>query len=191
MKPSFLLPRLSMVAVATCLGIVTLPTAARASVLITLIESGGNVNVIGGGTINLTGLTFSFNSSGSGSLVANEGVVFVGDFSDIVVYDGATGPTNFGSGGFSFPTSTTGSMFGIRGNNSRIAVPLGYVNTTLSGSATWTSASFVSLGLTPGTYTWNWGSGATAESYSGRSKLRGMPRKASALEPKPQKKWAS
>jgi len=40
-------------------------------------------------------------------------------------------------------------------------VPHGYSSgTVLSGSLTWNNASFASLGVTRGTYTWTWGTGA-------------------------------
>jgi len=40
-------------------------------------------------------------------------------------------------------------------------VPQGYVSgTPLSDTATYNSATFGSLGVTPGTYVWTWGTGA-------------------------------
>ena len=35
----------------------------------------------------------------------------------------------------------------------------------LSSTATWANQSFVSLGVTPGSYTWNWGSGAHSDFF--------------------------
>ena len=35
----------------------------------------------------------------------------------------------------------------------------------LSDTATWDDTTISGLGLTPGTYTWTWGSGATADSF--------------------------
>jgi hypothetical protein len=48
-----------------------------------------------------------------------------------------------------------------------LGVPVGYVSgTALSDSMTSDSATFASLGVTPGTYTWTWGSGADADSFT-------------------------
>jgi hypothetical protein len=48
-----------------------------------------------------------------------------------------------------------------------IIVPAGYASgTALSGSVTYVCQTFASLGLTPGTYTYTWGSGPTADSLA-------------------------
>ncbi|MGH8117014.1 MAG: PEP-CTERM sorting domain-containing protein [Rhodanobacteraceae bacterium] len=40
-------------------------------------------------------------------------------------------------------------------------MPVGYASdSTLSSSSTWDNANFASLGVTPATYTWTWGTGA-------------------------------
>jgi hypothetical protein len=55
-------------------------------------------------------------------------------------------------------TTGTGDIVGIGGV--QLLVPSGYVSgTALSSSATWNSATFASLGVTPGTYFWTWGTG--------------------------------
>jgi hypothetical protein len=56
-------------------------------------------------------------------------------------------------------TTGTGDIVGIGGV--QLLVPFGYVSgTVLSGSATYNNATFSSLGVTPGTYFWTWGTGA-------------------------------
>ena len=47
-----------------------------------------------------------------------------------------------------------------------LEVPSGYVSgVTLSNTTTWDNTTISGMGLTPGTYSWTWGSGATADSY--------------------------
>jgi hypothetical protein len=48
-----------------------------------------------------------------------------------------------------------------------LVVPSGYIsNTALLDSSTYDNATFASLGITPGTYTWTWGTGVHADSFT-------------------------
>jgi hypothetical protein len=50
---------------------------------------------------------------------------------------------------------------GIFGHQGDIFLPTSYVSGhSLSDTATWNTQTFSSLGLTPGTYEWTWGTGA-------------------------------
>lgn len=85
---------------------------------------------------------------------------------DFDAYSSVSGPTNFGGAGSTLATNSSGDVFGIGGNNGNLRVPDGYqAGNTLSATMTFNSATFASLGLTPGTYVWNWGSGAHADSF--------------------------
>jgi hypothetical protein len=79
---------------------------------------------------------------------------------------GVTGPANFGSGAFRVANSGSGSIVGIDlSATPAVVVPSAYVSgSAISGTATWTGQTFLSLGVTPGTYTWTWGAGANADS---------------------------
>jgi hypothetical protein len=48
-----------------------------------------------------------------------------------------------------------------------LGVPVGYVSGSSLGTSTdtWDDATFASLGVTPGIYTWTWGSGTDADSF--------------------------
>jgi hypothetical protein len=49
----------------------------------------------------------------------------------------------------------------------QLFVPSGYVSrTALSDNSTYDSATFASLGLTPGSYVWSWGKGADADTFT-------------------------
>ena len=82
-----------------------------------------------------------------------------------------TGPTNFGSGDSQIVASSgSGDLVGITGVGAlggTLALPKNYVSgAALSDTSTYDNATFASLGVTPGTYTWTWGTGATADSFA-------------------------
>jgi hypothetical protein len=131
---------------------------------IRLDQVGANVVATGSGAINLTGLTlfgggFNFNLA---LVQGSNGTIQTGPtgFVSFHVYSGFTGPTSFGSGGQFFANTGSGDIVGVFNAPSEgIVLPQGYVsNAPLSDSMTFNSATFASLGLTPGTYRWTWGS---------------------------------
>jgi hypothetical protein len=64
-------------------------------------------------------------------------------------------------------SSGSGDFVGVREQVGGIDVPTGYVSgSPLSDSSTYAGQTFASLGLTPGSYTWTWGSGPTADSFT-------------------------
>jgi hypothetical protein len=82
-------------------------------------------------------------------------------------YSGFTRPASFGSRGFTFPSSGSGDSVDIDGTFEILSVPLDYVSErALSDNSTYDNRTFGSLGVTPGTYVWTWGSGATADSFT-------------------------
>ena len=49
----------------------------------------------------------------------------------------------------------------------QLSVPDGYVSgAALLSSATWNNATFASLGVTPGTYVWTWGTGGPNQNFT-------------------------
>jgi hypothetical protein len=110
---------------------VALPAEAAYTVMLTQV--GPNVVATGGGTIDLTFLTFNNNLS----IVAAGLVPAVGDidtgptaFTPISVYTGISGPTSFGIGGGTSVDTGGGDAVGISGAFNELDVPRGY----LSGS---------------------------------------------------------
>jgi hypothetical protein len=152
---------------------------AQAGYTVTLQQVGPDVVATGGGAIDLHGLRFDFSDS-----YVNPGIfptiitypwisggasIFTGpNSSSVDSYSGGTGPKALGDGRTYYPYGTvansgSGDMVcaGTSSLKAQISVPRGYVSGTgLSDSATYSGQTFATLGVTPGTYVWRWGSGA-------------------------------
>ena len=132
---------------------------AEATFTVNVDEVGPNVVATGSGTIDLTGLNLISPAPASSIVVPSLGIIILGTSPGTVdAYTGVTGPSSFGSFVETLSTSSTGDLVGIAGIAGELAVPTGYVSgSALSDTATWDNATFASLGLTPGIYTWSWG----------------------------------
>jgi hypothetical protein len=140
---------------------------------VTLTQQGANVVATGSGTIDLTGLSFLSNGVVSAIITPDIGLIRTGPEpgpgSAISAYGGFTGPLSFGSGGETVANTGSGDFVGIEANASSkdVEVPVGYTSgDPLSDTATYDNATFATLGATPGTYVWTWGSGATADRFT-------------------------
>jgi hypothetical protein len=160
-------------ALAALLLVAAAPTPAHAAFVFTVAEIGGNVVVNGSGTLNTTAFTGAGNFNTTASLRPPVAAMFIGGGSlDTLCYSGGgmTGPTSFGVLTIvSFPTSADGPPVGIFGAQPfrNLYVPGDYVSgTSITNSATFAGQSFASLGFTPGTYTYRWGSGANEDSLT-------------------------
>jgi hypothetical protein len=133
---------------------------------ITVEQMGSNVVWTGSGAINLTGLNFIGPGIvvGSGINPALAVINMVPGNAD--TYAGITGPTSFGVGSASFASSFSGDVF-ARNANGLLFLPVGYVSgNALSDSMTFNNATFASLGVTPGTYMWSWGTGLPNQNFT-------------------------
>ncbi|MGH8319797.1 MAG: PEP-CTERM sorting domain-containing protein [Steroidobacteraceae bacterium] len=159
------------------LGFLAAGEPAQATVIMTVEQVGSNVVATGNGTIDLTDLT---PSSGKGYISTTSGLgpsvgfIDTGPTTSVYIdgYSGFTGPTSFGSGGgYTDASSGSGDSVVIIGSSGTFGMPLlwvpsGYVSgSSLSDTSTYDDATFASLGVTPGTYTWTWGSGTDADSF--------------------------
>jgi PEP-CTERM motif len=147
-----------------------LESSVSAGVIETIQESGGNVVETAAGTIDITaslGFVGVFPSfSGVNPFTAT---VTVGPTvsTPVDVYSGITGPTTMGSGSLTDATTGTGDLISLNGSLHELGVPVGYVSgSPLEGTATLTGQTFASLGLTPGTYSYTWGTGSTADFFT-------------------------
>jgi len=167
--------KILILAAVRCSLIFTAVTASLFSVrpaeayTVTLQQMGANVVANGSGAINLTGLTFFSGDFVVPQMNASFGAILTGQVLGGVVtgYTGFTGPTSFGPGGFFFATTGSGDLVGISSGARALYVPLGYVSgNPLSDTMTFNSATFASLGLTPGTYIWSWGTGLPNQNFT-------------------------
>lgn len=147
---------------------------ARADYIVTLEQQGNNVIATGSGTLDLAGLelTCSSGCSTNAGINAIVGAISTGSSARGIAvpsrfYSGFTGPPSFGSGGSTWPGSGSGDTVAIDGTFKILSVPLDYVSgNALSDASTYDNQTFGILGVTPGTYEWKWGSGATADSFT-------------------------
>ena len=136
---------------------------------VTLQQMGANVVANGSGAFNLTGLTFFSGDFVVPQMNASFGAILTGQVLGGVVtgYTGFTGPTSFGPGGFFSPSLAAETLSAFRAVLHALYVPQGYVsNTALSNSMTFNSATLDSLGVTPGTYVWSWGTGLPNQNFT-------------------------
>ena len=136
---------------------------AHASATLLFTESGGNVDGILSGSLNLTGMT------GEGSYLAAVGIdphlarVGTGVSSAAqTLFTGLTGPALFGVGGFSLPTTSIGDAMFVAGDLGWLFLPSSYVSgASLSALIAFNGTSYSSLGITPGDYLYTLPSGDT------------------------------
>lgn len=158
-------------------------SSAQAAYDVTVEQVGPDVVATGSGTLDLAAFPFfssiGFSSAGIGTLSVRS-LVLIGQTASFDDYysgdpNAVTGPSYFGTiGTGANATSGTGSFVGFRApfsdltGGSEVDVPNGYVSGDPLGvsTATWDGSTIASLGLIPGVYTWTWGSGATADSFT-------------------------
>ncbi len=161
--------------VAAFLACQSITEQAEAGFIVTIQEQGGNVVATGSGTIDLTGLTLSGGAGAPAAFVESRGaILFLGSsVAQIHEYSGAIGPITWGAGGPTnglYASTATGDTVGIYGSQPlgpSVTVPAGYVSgASLTATDTFTGQTVASLGLIPGTYTYTWGSGPTADFFT-------------------------
>lgn len=151
--------KLALVVAAALVALVATQERSHAAYFLTLSQVGGNVMISGSGTLNLTGLSAVGPSNLSTLIYPSIGLINSGSAGAVDVYSGLSPQSGFGTGGGPSADSATGSTVGILGNNGQLEVPAGYISgTPLSGTETFNNATLSSLGFTPGTYTYSWGS---------------------------------
>ncbi|MGE3819099.1 MAG: hypothetical protein AB7I30_06650 [Isosphaeraceae bacterium] len=161
--------RRSLILAATAFLFIAMPAAAPAGVVLSVYQSGLDVEALGFGTVNTAGLTLLPGgvSNNNVGVQPSTGFLIIGGTSGLT-FSGFSGPSGFGpSGTFTPATSFSGDTFGIFVNNGRMKLPAGYVSgSPLQSTATWLNTTLASLGLTDGTYVYTWGTGSNADSLT-------------------------
>jgi hypothetical protein len=146
---------------------------AHAAYTVTISQVGPDVVASGSGSINtldllpLGAVTAEPLVHGVDALLYIGGTPHIFTAVDAPVPGLVVGPTSFGTSLFIESDAASGGAVGVAGVQQRLFVPPGYISgDPLSSSATWNGKTIASLGLTPGTYTWNWGAGANADSFT-------------------------
>src|SRR4051794_7631182 len=143
---------------------------AQAAYTVTLQQQGSNVVATGAGTLDTTDLGEGISDTDQARMHPMSGSILIGPATNtnLGAYTGLnaiTGPTSFGSGGTSENAdSGSGDLVGIFAGKV-LVIPANLPSGRLSSTATWANQTFVSLGVTPGSYTWNWGSGAHSDFF--------------------------
>jgi hypothetical protein len=131
---------------------------------VTIQPVGSNVVAMGGGQIDLTGLTFFFSFGQDPGIIPDLGVLSLSSSASLLVdgFSGISGPNSFGPGGFTLANTFSGPLVHLDPGLLLIGVPSGYSSDSVLATSkdTWDNATLASLGVTPGTYIWTWGTGA-------------------------------
>jgi hypothetical protein len=161
------LPRLSLLAGALALTVALLPQSALAGPAVAdtltfdITQVGANVVVTGSGAVDTGALTANGTAAGGGYMNPFFGDLGVGSIiteNDETITDLA-GPSGFGTlGPQENSNSDTGTSFDFNDANDKFDLPNGYGGGALSGTATYDNTTIGGLGLTPGIYTWTYGS---------------------------------
>lgn len=146
---------------------------ACAAFVVVMQQEGSDVVAKGSGSLDTAALSFTGTGTGYETGVwPSNGYVGLGPDGDSTPFDQylgtILGPGNFGGGGPTLPTSGSGDLVFTGGSTTGgLIVPEGYGSgDPLSDTVTFAGSTYSSLGITPGTYTWTWGSGRTADSFT-------------------------
>lgn len=129
------------------------------AIIVTATETGGDVVFSGGGSADLTGLSYSTTTNVTSGAIPDGPVFYMNAGSNVDVFTGLSGPSDFGTNNILAASSSSGDVFGLSSSTS-ILLPDNYVSgAILSAAMTFNGQTFASMGLTPGTYVWSWGAG--------------------------------
>jgi hypothetical protein len=148
---------------AALLGFVALSSSAKAELVIDITQQGSNVVATGTGTVDTSDLTHVATGAGTAAVFGSSGTLVINS-GNFVAYT-VSGPTSFGSVGGADASSSSGSVFGLFGSFQQMILPTGYISGSfISGTDQFNNTTIAGLDLTPGTYTYTFGTGQDADS---------------------------
>ena len=146
-------------------------SASYCQITMTVRQVGPDVVVQASGSANTYSVTVSQQDGSPGGEVDPNpgGVIYVAD----TVHGGGifyppnfSGPNGIGAGVNHGAQTGAGGWVGIWFGRGAVLVPTVYVSgQSLSGTGTYSSTTIAALGMTPGTYTWTWGTGGSTDSF--------------------------
>jgi hypothetical protein len=156
---------------AALLGFAALSTSAKAELVIDITQQGSNVVASASGSLFTEDLITVLSTIISSGVSGSDGAILIGSGSVTAFGAQLSGPLSFGSGVAVGASSTNSTVpFGFLANSGNpaaeaIFLPTGYVSaSSLSGTDTFDNTTIAGLGLTPGTYTYDFGTGPFADS---------------------------
>jgi hypothetical protein len=165
------MPRIRLLLFVSLLTVLSSATPALSGVTLEMREVGGDVVVTGAGKLNVGAWTLvSEDVSLEGTVNGDESIA-VGPNALSDLYGtpvNFSGPTSIGPGLSAIVADAgSGHTFGLAfGVPALVARVNALSDPTYNGSSTWLGETLGSLGVTPGSYRWTWGSGATADSFT-------------------------
>ena len=161
--------RIALSVAAALAGLAAAVSQSHAAFVITLEQVGPDVVADGSGTIDTAGLSATGDDNGSADIEPADGVLTVGPgaLTAQETFTGVSGPASFGDGTNPFDGTGTGDIVTIVGVFGAIGLPMSYVSgSALSDTATFSGQTFSSLGVTPGIYTYTFGTAGSADSLT-------------------------
>ena len=144
----------------------TCPAVSHASIMVDIVETGGDVVASYSGSLTDDDLIYEGGDNFIDSTRLSGTTVRIGNPFTNLGWSGFTGPANWGSNSYApFASSKTGSFFvlelGIYGSP-RVFVPKNYIfGSSLNGTATFAGETFASIGLEAGQYVYTSPGGQT------------------------------
>ena len=162
--------------------------AVQAATVLSIKEVGGDVVGTLSGSFDLVGADTAPNLTGSNGAFILPSILgpristqFFTSADSLRGYT-ITGPTSFGTGPATVPTSTTASILYLLGDLDRIALPSAYQSgDLLGGDMVFGGQSFSTLGLTVGSYAYSLSNGDTFTIEIGTSAAVAIPAAGSML----------